>query len=238
MHIKRLLRLLLFLVVVFLVGCAPEETAETGPPDGWQAEGTRWWRTDVDTTGSFRDLETLDSMGALGADAQYLATPNLAQQRTSQRQWFKRAVKQSLIPLYRNQPEIVDSLFERHVTPMLEEVTLSTNPRAEVERLKRKSYQFLHKNYFQAPQTKLEIGSDIELPDALRKRQGAGAVRIQAYVNEEGEPLTLHLLEGVDPELDGMALRAMTEMRWRPAYTMRKGRWVAIPAWARFSVNF
>jgi outer membrane biosynthesis protein TonB len=66
----------------------------------------------------------------------------------------------------------------------------------------------------------------------------AGTVRIQVYINEEGEPLTLQLLESVDPDLDGIAMRAMTQMRWRPTYTMRKGRWVAIPAWARLGVPF
>ncbi len=240
MEIKHLAHSLLLLVVVLLFGCLPEKTVETGPPEGWQAEDMRWWRTDIDTTGVFRDLETLASMRVADAGAPYVATPNLARQRATQRQWFKRAVKQSLIRLYRNEPEVVDSLFERHITPMLDGVKLSANPRAEVERFKRKSYLFLHKNYFQAPQTRLQIGPDIEMPypEALRKGGVAGSVRIQVYINEEGEPLTLQLLESVDPDLDGIAMRAMTQMRWRPTYTMRKGRWVAIPAWARLGVPF
>ncbi len=231
---------LLLLLVVSLLGCALDATVETGPPEGWQAEDMRWWRTDIDTTGAFRDLETLASMRVADAELQYVTTPNLARQRTTQQRWFKRAVKQSLIRLYRNQPEIVDSLFELHVTPMLEKVKLSASPRAEVERFKRKSYQFLYKNHFQVPQTRLQIGRDIEMPypDALRKRQVVGTVRIQAYINAEGEPLTLQLLQSVDPELDGIAMRAMTQMRWRPAYTMGKGRWSAIPAWARLGVKF
>lgn len=240
MTIKHFARSLLLGLVVLLVGCLPEQTVETGPPEGWQAEDARWWQTGFDTTGVFRDLETLASMGIDDAEVAYVASPSMARQRTTQRQWFKRAAKQSLIRLYRNEPEIVDSLFERHVTPMLDGVKLSPNPRAEVERFKRKSYPFLHKNYFQAPQTKLQIGPDIEMPypDALRKNGVGGTVRIQAFINEEGEPLSLQLLESVDPDLDGIAMRAMTQMRWRPAYTMRKGRWVAVPAWVRLGIPF
>ena len=227
-------------LTTLLAGCLQEEVIETGPPDGWQAEDTRWWHAGFDTTGIFRDLETLASMQVTGSEATYITSPHLARQRPSQMQMVERAVKQQLIRLYRNQPEVVDSLVERHVVPMLEEVNLDANMQTEVERLKRKSYQFLHRNYFQAPQQKLQVGRDIDVPypEELRKRQVTGAVQLQVYVNEEGEPLAIGLLDSVDPDLDGIAMRTMTKMRWRPAYLMGKSNWHAIPAWTRVKIRF
>ena len=227
-------------LVALFAGCVQEEVIETGPPEGWQAEEAQWWRTGFDTTGVFRDLETLASMGVTGAEATYVASPTMVRQRANQRQMFERAVKQQLIRLYRNQPEVVDSLVERHVVPMLAEVDLDANMKTEVERLKRKSYQFLHRNYFQAPQQELQVGRDIEVPypDDLRKRQVAGVVQVQIYVSEEGEPLAIELIGSVDPDLDGIAMRTMTKMRWRPAYLMGKSNWSTIPAWTRVKIRF
>ncbi len=230
----------MMLVLFLFVGCVEEEKIETGPPEGWQADGEYWWHADFDTTGAFRNLETLVDMGVTGAEATYLASPNMARSRSTQRRMFERAVKQELIRLYRNNPEVVDSLVERHVMPMMDEVNFNANLQAEAQKFKQKSYKFLHKNYFQAPQQKLQIGRDIEIPypNELRERGVAGSVQVQIYVNEEGEPLSIELLEGVDPTLDGIAMRTMTQMRWRPAYTMGKGRWSAIPAWTRLSITF
>ncbi len=227
-------------LIVLCAGCLQEEVIETGPPEGWQAEDTQWWQAGFDTTGIFRDLETLASMGVTGSEATYVASPSMARQRANQQKQVERAVKQQLIRLYRNQPEVVDSLVERHVVPMLDEVDYDANLQTEVERIKRKSYQFIHRNYFQAPQQKLQVGRDIEVPypDELRKRQVAGAVQLQVYVNEEGEPLAIELIGSVDPDLDGIAMRTMTKMRWRPAYMMGRGNWDAIPAWTRVKIRF
>ena len=227
-------------LVTLFAGCLQEDVIETGPPEEWQAEDTRWWRAGFDTTGVFRDLETLAAMGVTGSEATYVASPTMARQRSNQRQMVERAVKQQLIRLYRNQPEVVDSLVERHVVPMLDEVDLDANLQTEVERLKRKSYQFLHRNYFQAPQQELQVGRDINVPypDDLRERQVAGAVQLQVYVSEEGEPLAIELIESVDPDLDGIAMRTMTKMRWRPAYLMGRSNWDTIPAWTRVKIRF
>jgi len=240
MTLKTVFYSVLILLGVCVAGCIQEAVRETGLPEGWQGDAVRWWHSGADTVGVFRDLETLAAMNVSGSEVTYVASSQMADQRASQRQWFERAVKQSLIRLYRNHPEVVDSLFERHVAPMLQEVTLSGNPQEEVQTFKQKGYAFLHRNYFQAPQTALQIGRDIEVPypDELRKRQVAGTVRTQAYLNAEGEPLAVELLEGVDSELDAIAMRAVTQMRWRPAYLMRKGRWVPIAAWVRFTVKF
>lgn len=226
----------LLVLILLGTGCATEAPLETGPPAGWQAEGDRWWRAGIDTTGAFRNLETLAAMGVTGAEVTYVASPNVAGQRVSQRAWFERAVKQELIRLYRNNPEVVDSLVERHVVPMLKEARLDGDVQGHVERLKKKSHDFLYKNYFQAPY----YGRNIEAPypEALREKEVTGTVHVQVYVDEEGKPLTVELLDGADPDLNGIAMRTMTQMEWRPAYVMGKGRWEAIPAWTRFSITF
>lgn len=230
----------MLLLMVFWVGCATEETVETGPPVDWQAEGVRWWRTGVDTTGLFRNLETLADMNVTGSEVTYVASPNVARRRASQQEWFERAVKQKLIQLYRNHPEVVDSLVEHHIVPTLKEVDLDADLQKEVDRFKDKSYRFLHKNYFQAPQQKLQVGRDIEMPypASARERQAAGTVHVQVYVNAEGEPLSIELLESVDPDLDGIAMRTMTQMRWRPAYLMVTSNWKEVPAWTRIKIKF
>ena len=67
----------------------------------------------------------LASMRVADAELQYVTTPNLARQRTTQQRWFKRAVKQSLIRLYRNQPEIVEKKGPRSA---LEHLSLACTP--------------------------------------------------------------------------------------------------------------
>ncbi len=230
--------LLLLLLAALPAGCAPDATVETGPPEGWQGEGARWWRQGLDTTGVFRNLETLAGMGVTNTQTTYLASPQQARQLAGVRQQFERAVKQRLLPLYRNRPELVDSLFERYLTPTLDDALTTGALGPQVDRFQRKAYTLLRK-HFQEPQTlPLQLGKDIPVPypDSLRRYDGP--VRTQVYLNEAGEPLALELLEGIHPVLDDVALRATTQMRWRPAYRMRNGRWVAIPAWTRFTVRF
>lgn len=221
------------LLVVLHNGCTPEETVETGPPPGWQAEDGRWWRSGIDTTGVFRDLETFGTMGV--SEQVYLSAPgNLGPQ-----QQFERRLRHSFIRLYRNQPEVVDSLIARVVLPKLPPVNASEDVQRQVERAKRQSYKLLRR-HFQEPQTALQLGTDVPVPypDSLRARQIGGPVKMQVYLDAEGVPQAIKLLESIHPTLDAIALRATTEMRWRPAYLIGKGRWSAIPAWARFSVRF
>ena len=129
----------LLLLMVFWVGCASEEIVETGPPEGWQAEDARWWRTGFDTTDIFRNLETLADMNVTGSEVTYVASPNIARRRASQMEWFERAVKQKLIQLYRNHPEVVDTLVERHIVPTLQEVDMDADLQDQVDDFKDKS---------------------------------------------------------------------------------------------------
>ena len=229
------------LVLLFFgLGCAPQETGQDlGPPADWTGTDTRWWREELDTTGVFRNLETLADMGVTGADPTYVGNAQMAQQARSVEQRFEWSLKQSLIEFYRNQPELVDSLFEQHVTPTLGDAVTTGSLRQQVEEHQRKVYKLL-RNHFQEPRTALVLGRDVVVPypDSLREQGVAGKVRTQVFLNDEGRPQAVMLLDGIHPVLNDLAMRATTQMEWRPAYRMRNGRWIAIPAWARFNINF
>ncbi len=230
---------MLLLGVLLAAGCAPGETVETGPPNGWQEAGARWWRQDLDTTGAFRKLETLDDLGVTNGQVTYLASPQQARRAAGVQEQFERRVKLSLISLYRNEPELIDSLFERYITPRMQDAVTTGELGPQVDTFQRQSYKLL-RSHFREPLMALQLGKDIPVPypESLRTRAVAGTVRTQVYLNADGEPVAIELLEGVHPMLDGIALRATTAMRWRPAYRIRNGRWIAIPAWTRFSVRF
>lgn len=234
--LRSLAAVLLLAAVGCSTGCAPP-APDLSPPEGWQAEGDRWWRVGVDTTGRFRDLETL---GAMGIERQVLtyAADGRSAAGVGHRQ-VVRAVKQSLIRLYRNEPEVVDSLFEHVVAPKIALADFTGPLQPEVEALKRKGYKMLG-SLFKEPRAALRLGTDVPVsyPDSLRALGVAGSVKMQVQLDAEGLPQTVQLLEGIHPVLDHIALTATTQMRWRPAYLMRKGNWKPIPAWVRFNVRF
>ena len=231
--------LVVFLIALLATGCSLEEKVETGVPDGWEASDDRWWRTGFDTTGVFRNLETFADMGTTGSEATFVANAQMTTTPGSIQEQFDRRVQRSLIRLYRNEPELVDSLFERYVRPTLEDQADPDNMIRKVDEYQRKGYGIL-RNHFQEPQTALVLGKDVEVPypDSLREKQVTGAVKTQVYLNKEGEPMAIMLLEGVHPVLDNIGMRATTQMRWRPAYRIRKGNWIPIPAWARYNLRF
>lgn len=237
--IRSLSYLCIFLLVLLATGCATEERAETGVPEGWEASDDRWWRTGFDTTGVFRNLETFADMGSSGGGLTFVANAQMTTHPGGLQEQFDRRVQRSLIRLYRNKPELVDSLFERYVRPTLQDKADADNMNRKVDEFQRKGYGIL-RNHFQEPQTALVLGKDVEVPypDSLRQKQVTGAVKTQVYLNKEGEPMAIMLLEGVHPVLDAIGMRATTQMRWRPAYRIRNGNWIPIPAWTRYNLRF
>ena len=237
----RSLRLVVPVLFVLLVLSGCEDAYEVGPPEGWVAESTpgtmRWWQPQVDTAMAFRDLETLRSMGILSRTSTYVSTQQLALRSGALRNEFGNAVKRSLVALYRSEPEVVDSLFETYARPALADADLSGELMDRVEENKRMAYDAI-REHFREPRPALELGTDVPVvyPDSLRAY--GGDVRVQAYVNEEGVPLALELLEGVHPVLDDLAMKATTQMRWRPAYVLRGSDWEPTPSWVRFLVRF
>ncbi len=227
----------LLIASLVLVACAD---APSGPPDGWESDGDRWWRTGTDTEQAFRDLSSLEAMGIDDASVEEVAATR-ADARSGdllQRQ-FTAALMQRLEPIFRNNPEEVDSLFRAHVQPEIENMTLEDNPNSQAEDYRRDAYNILRRHYSE-PQTRLELGEDVPVayPDSLRARGIGGPVRTQVYLNENGEPQGVKLIESVHPVLDRIAMRASADMRWDPARINVDGSWEDISSWSRFTVRF
>lgn len=227
--------------LIFLAGCAeegPHIPLET--PAGWAGNTTTWWQVAADTSGVFRELESFDDMGIAGSllltmtiDGSSRADMTLAQRK------FNMYVKESLIELFRNEPHVVDSLFERFVAPKIETPDLGGDVQPLIKEQQRRAYQILAR-HFRYPRTLTTLGVDIPVPvpDSLQERQISGSVFIQIALNKEGVPIALTKLEGVHPVLDRIAMRAMTQMRWQPAYVLRGGGSEPIPSWTRMKVRF
>lgn len=228
----------LFALLIFtLAACnGGSSEYEAGAPDGWRSEEDRWWQESVDTSRAFRDLESFEAMGVDDPDVTYASSAGGV---SEDRGALVESVKQSLVRMYRNHPEVVDSLFAEVVLPRIQRASLSDDPRENVDRLKREGYQALTRN-FQEPRTRLSLGEDIPVvyPDSLRRQNISGTVRTQVYLDEEGNPRAVKLVDSVHPVLDDIAMQATTQMRWRPAYLLRRGQWNEIPSWSRFNINF
>jgi len=221
---------------LLLVGCSGGEDP-SAPPSGWQATETRMWADGLDTTQVFRNLEDLTTMGI--ADDELSLSPG----EISQEQ-FRDAIKRSLVRLYRNNPEVVDSLFEAHAVEGLAEADLSGDAVQEGGQLKPKLLQTHKKqayesitNHFREPQR--EEGADLVYPDSLRQSEEAsGSVELQVHIDTSGAVNAVEAIQTAHPTLDAIAMRAATQTTWEPAYVMRNEEWVPEPSWARFSVNF
>jgi hypothetical protein len=231
---------LLWLLLVGAAGCGTGGSTPTTPPEGWQADGPRWWKTGIDTTQAFRPMETLADLS--------IRQPNLAlgQSGLSQSQ-FNSAIKRSLLPLYRHAPAVVDSLFERYGTTPLQNVDLSDpdlvqrggrlNPDV-VSKAKKAAYTYI-REHFREPQRKR--GDDqprVPYPDSLRTPEASGKVQVQVRLDSTGTPIAVWLLDGPHPTLNALTMRTVTQRDWEPAYVKRTTRWQPLPSWVRFSITF
>ncbi len=232
-------RIAALLSLLVTTGCSSPDAYEPGPPENWTADGLRWFMTSLDTAGVFPDLESLETMHVVGAEMTYSATAALSRRQDIATRQLSRAVKQSLIALIRNEPQVVDSLFEKLVVPKLEKADLSRDPDHLVDRYKKEAYRTLAR-HFREPRATVLLGSDVPViyPDSLREAGIAGDVDLQVYVNEKGEPAAIEKLHGVHPVLDDIAMNATTRVRWQPAYLLRVGTSHPIPSWLRYSVKF
>ncbi|MDQ6960374.1 MAG: energy transducer TonB, partial [Mariprofundaceae bacterium] len=75
-------------------------------------------------------------------------------------------------------------------------------------------------------------------PDSLRNTNVSGVVFLQIHISAEGEPVAIEKLNGVHPVLDRIAMRAMTKMRWQPAYVVKGSKSPPVASWARYRVRF
>jgi len=235
-HMLGLLSGLLLLVA----GCQQETAEPLQWPKGWQGNSTYWWQATADTTGLYRDLSSMESMGVPGTEllTMRIDAANAVQMQMAQAK-FNQYVKESLIELYRNEPHIVDSLFDRFVVPRLEGVDLTGDVQQRVGRQQTVAYRTLSR-HFRYPRPITRLGEDIPIvvPDSLKNQEINGVVFIQVALNKEGVPIALKKLESVHPTLDRIAMIAMTQMRFSPAYVLRGGMSQEIPSWTRMKVRF
>lgn len=221
-------------------GCAREPSVPLDAPEGWATDDRgRWWRAGVDTALAFRDLSTFEGMGVRVPDALYRAGEPLSAQQDVARDRMVSAVQRELAPLYRNRPETVDSLFWQVVEPTIEAARPDREPDAQVAAYERDAYRRIMR-HFRAPGALKQIGTDIpvSIPDSLRGPASDRVVSFQVYVGPDGSAGAVRQLEGVHPVLDRIALRALVQVPWQPAYVLRTTRSVPVDGWVRFGVRF
>ena len=209
-------------------------------PKGWDGNSTYWWQIGADTTNAFRPLESFEDMGVPGSHllSASLDGSSVGDRRIAQLK-FNQYVKESLIELFRNEPDVVDSLFDAYVVPKMEGINLDGDVRPHIKTQQREAYRVIAR-HFRSPRATTKLGEDIPIivPDSLREQHISGSVLIQLALNKEGVPVALQNLSGVHPTLDRIAMQAMTQMRWQPAYLLKGSKSVAIPSWARMKVRF
>lgn len=220
----RFFSVLLTFSLSLLIGCGTG--TESGPPAGWEHTDGRWWNPDVDTARAFRDLSSLEAMGAAAEEGDEVDA------------YLEGRVRSELRPLFRNNPDVVDSLFDEHVVPLIAEAD-DGDVDEQVQEIKNEGYQAL-RNHYREPRPALQLGEDVPLtfPDSLRQQGIGGRVRMQVYLDEDGEPQAIRLLESVHPVLDEKAMTAASQMRWEPAGVRSGGEWEYIPSWTRYTINF
>lgn len=207
------------LLVLVAGGCGGGGAADLGPPDGWSTDGLeRWWQDGVDTTVAFRDLESFEAM-ALSERPDGLRDEGPVH----------RNIQRQLRPLYRNHPEVVDSLFTEIAVPLIDESDEDTDRDRLVQQINRELG-----GAFVYPRPDPESEVEIVYPDSLRAAGVSGGVKMQVYLDETGAPLAIKTIESVHPTLDAIALRATTEKRWRPATLDGE----PIPSWVRSTISF
>ena len=232
--------LALLLPILLIVGCQAAQEEPLSIPKGWDGNSIFWWQIGADTTGAYRPLETMDEMGVPGShllsaslDGRSVKDSDLAQRK------FNQYVKESLIELFRNQPEVVDSLFDKFVLPKMEGLNLEGDVQPLIKKHQREAYRVLAR-HFRSPRTLTKLGRDIPVvvPDSLKEQQLSGKVFLQVALNKEGVPVALNKIEGLHPTLDRIAMLAITEMRWQTAYLLKGGKSNALPSWVRMKVRF
>jgi len=195
------------------------------------------WSSDVDTSEVFLNTSSLQTMGVLDEEIT-LSSGSISQEQ------FQRAVKRSLAELYQSNPLIVDSLFEEHAVPVLQDADPGSDAVQDGE-IKQKLLDKFRKKAFQAiedhyEQPKMQQGiSGLPYPDSLRTEENSGRVEVQLHINANGEVDAVEVIEGTHPVLDAIIMRAAAlETTWNPAYVTEGQSQTPRAGWGRLSTNF
>lgn len=201
------------------VGCSPA-APETGPPEGWEASGARWWLAGSDTTQVFRDLSTLDAMGV-----------------TRQGTPFVMWAQEAFTDLYRSNPEVVDSLFAAVVIPALQgnepaDAVYDRSAAALINEVKLDVFARYRNAAKKAGAEGLKVPADLQ--------NVRGVVELQILVDASGQPVSIELLQSTGTALDDLVMRNAVEATYTDAWVVPgpgKGG-VKIPTWVRVSQPF
>ena len=213
------MRYLWILLIITGLGFSSCSGGDLGPPSGWTSDGAqKWWVAGTDTTGLFRDLETLESMGVRLFEDVDLGL----------------SVQNRLLEFYRSNPEIVDSVFVEYGLPIVQRGAPDVEDRTvQREQLTTEAYRSMV-DYYRDARPDPNVDARIVYPDSLRNAGVTGRVEVQVYVNAEGQPVAMELLESVHPTLDALTMQAVTRMRW--IHAGHAG--VAVPSWTRVSIPY
>lgn len=218
MLVRTVLTLLLGMFV--LAACTPEP--ELDPPTGWTGEGTeRWWRTDVDTSEVFRDLSGFETMGLSDRE------DGLREEGP-----IVRNVQRRFLPLYRNNPEVVDSVFGAVAVPMLEREATAGQTPEERDALVTRIHRRMHRIFY-PPQPRANDRPPLAVPDSLREQGISGTVAMQITLDDGGNPVAIEKLEGVHPTMDAIVMRNFARRTWQPAHLEGE----PIESWLRTNVT-
>lgn len=212
----------LALVLSFVLAACSGGT-DLGPPSGWMSDGAdRWWLEGTDTEVAFRNLETLEDMGVTVYEDIDMGA----------------SVQNRIIELYRANPEIVDSLFAVHGVPAVEAGAPDAGDRTAQREEMVQALNREMARHFRQPLVNGDVDAGIVFPDSLRQMGVSGQVVMQVYVDDQGAPQAIELIEGTHPSLDALSMQAATRMRWYRSWVITDGEERYIPGWTRVTLRY
>ena len=202
-------------------------------PEGWLQSGDLYYRADVDTTGLFPDLDSVESMGVVPADS-------LTDQR-DRAGWVERNLKRRMLVLYRNNPHLVDSVFNSRVPDMIASRNLSNELIPVVDEMEKPVRDALLQGFYPpSPLRKLGAEIPVPFPDSIRAQIDGARVKTQVAIGPDGFADAVQILEPVQPTLERIAVGVIAQQKWNAGYvtitnTNRRER---APSWVRYNILF
>jgi len=202
------------LAVLTLAACGSPEPV--GPPEGWTDGGDRWWAPGADTSAAFRDLSSFEAMGVTPSSDPFVA-------------W----VQDQLLPIYRTNPEVMDSVFTAEFAPGLARPAGDdAAANALANDIKRDVYQRFNG-------ARKMTGGDFVVPDSLAGV--TGEIEMQVYVSPDRQPVAVRLLSGTGTALDRIAMRDAATSEYSDGWvrpTAGQSAGVNIPTWVHLTQRF